>query len=118
MKLRLIDRDADLVRVGCEGTITLWPANAGSDPLGPLLGADAFRQKVLLDLGGAEHLDSSGISWLISTHQRFSRAGGRLVLHSPSNRVREILELVSLPGVIAVADDEAGARALAAGEQA
>jgi anti-anti-sigma factor len=118
MKLRLIAREEALVSVGCEGTISLWPATAGSDPLGPLLGADAFRHTVLLDLTAADHLDSSGISWLISTYQRFQRAGGRLVLHSPSQRVREVLELVNLPDVLGLADNESAARALANGERA
>jgi hypothetical protein len=50
------------------------------------------------------------------THKRFRDAGGLLVVHSPAPMVQHVFQLLQVPTVIAVADDEAAALRLAKAE--
>jgi anti-anti-sigma factor len=115
MSLSVIAREKDLVHLGCEGGIMPLPPETPSEDFEPLLGPNGFGTTVLLDLGRANYLGSTGINWLIDAHQRFRAGGGRLVLHSLSPWLREVAGIVRLPSVLHVADDEAAATALARG---
>ena len=88
MKLTLRGREAGLVLAACRGSMTLLPPSGPGDALKQVLGSDAFRQTVLLDLAGVDYVDSSGVSWLLVAHSRFAEEGGRLILHSAVPRVR------------------------------
>jgi anti-anti-sigma factor len=114
MQLSLIADDGDVVRVRCEGEIT----NAfqeKTEPLEGLLGSDAPKRKVLLNLGQVRFLDSSGISWLLDRHKHFKSSGGRLVIYNLPPLIRQPLEFVNLNRVLHIADDEASARIAAGG---
>ena len=113
MKLRLLGREEGLVRLACDGDVSLWPAVGGLNPLDQLLGPEDYGGAVLLDVSQADHLGSSGISWLIGSHQRCRNAGGRLLVHSPGPRFREVIDLVRLDELLTVVADEGAARALA-----
>jgi anti-anti-sigma factor len=115
MSLNVISRDEKLVRLGCDGTVMPLPVTADADALEPLLGPDGFRRTLLLDLARADYLGSTGINWLIGVHERCRADGGRLVLHSLSPWLREVAELVRLPKLLCIAEDEAAANALARG---
>jgi anti-anti-sigma factor len=112
MKLRLLAREDGLVRVACEGDVTLWPAHGAPNPLDQVLAPDDFRRPVLVDMSQAGHLDSSGNSWLIGSHQKCNRGGGRFILYAPATSVKNIIDLVRLDEVLFVAADETAARAL------
>jgi anti-anti-sigma factor len=51
---------------------------------------------VVIDLGALRFCDSSGLSFFIQAHQTLSAAGGSLVLHNPSDRLRGLLATTSL----------------------
>ncbi len=67
---------------------------------------------ILLDLAGVNFLDSAGISSLLSFRKELLAAGGRLVLCSPTPRIREIFELVGMHEIIPVADSPEHARGM------
>jgi anti-anti-sigma factor len=115
MKLILESREADHVKVACEGNLTVMPSTGQGDDLQQVVGANCFQQMVLLNMARTDYVDSSGISWLLVTHGRFVESGGNLVVHSATPRVRGTFELLRLPTVLHLARDEAGARALLTG---
>ena len=112
MKLTVMGRETDLVRLACSGTVSAFTLPERNEMWTDALGADGYTRAVLLDLSAADYLDSSGVSWLIIAHRRFRQAGGRLVLHSLPPRLREMVELLRLPSILDVAADEAAARSL------
>ena len=73
------------------------------EPPGPLL----------LDLGAADFIDSSGLSWLLMWHKRYASAGAKLVLHSIPPMVGDVLRMMRLDSVFNIAADEKAARAIA-----
>jgi anti-anti-sigma factor len=78
-----------------------------------VLAAGGFGRTVLLDLARTDYINSTGLSWLILVHKRVAGAGGRLVLHSLSEKAQATLDLVSLKSVLCVVPDEESALALA-----
>ncbi len=97
MKLEILPFEADdLIRVRCEGPLSLAGLPLGADPLQPLLGPKAFSRKVLLDLKRAEGADTSGVAWLLRTTDRFAQAGGRLILVSIPPMVEQIVQVLGI----------------------
>jgi anti-anti-sigma factor len=115
IQLTLLSDEPDLVHVRAEGPIGQLRSPTEGNTLDDFVGPTGFGRKVLLDMGQANYIDSSGISWLIVNHKRCQRAGGMLVLHSLVPRVRQTLHLCCMESVLHLADDEAAARALAPG---
>ena len=81
-----------------------------------LLGATGFSRKLLLNLEKTDYIDSSGIGWLVICHRNFVKSNGKLVLHSVPQRVFQVLELIGLPKIMHIAQDETAARAMALGD--
>jgi anti-anti-sigma factor len=79
-----------------------------------LRGRDAFKERVILDLGKADGIDTSGVSWLVRGSKGFEQAGGRLVLYAVPNSVRRTLELLGLIPDLEISASEQAARDLAA----
>jgi anti-anti-sigma factor len=96
MQLTWLSDDGEVIRLRCEGKITLTDFRAGQDPLQALLGMGCFARKVLISLEQTEYIDSSGVGWLVVHHKRFLQAGGRLVLHSIPPRVNQVFQLLRL----------------------
>src|SRR5438132_1007382 len=94
MNLILEGREADHVKVACQGNLTVMPSTGQGDGLKQVVGADCFEQRVLLNMAGTNYVDSSGVSWLLVTHSRFVDGGGKLVIHSAPPRVRETFDLL------------------------
>jgi ABC-type transporter Mla MlaB component len=90
MKITLLTGEDPVWTARIEGRVE-FAALLGADPLPRDLGADCFRHRVVLDLSAVEWLDSAGIGWLMQHAQRFSAAGGKLVLHSATPAVRNLL---------------------------
>ncbi|MCS6817831.1 MAG: STAS domain-containing protein [Blastocatellia bacterium] len=64
-------------------------------------------RKILLNLAGVTHMDSSGIGELVSAYTAAGNRGGRLkLLHVPP-RIREVLTITKLVAVFEAFDDEA-----------
>jgi anti-sigma B factor antagonist len=60
------------------------------------------RDRLVLDLGGVDFMDSSGLSVLISALKAVQAHGGRLLLLNPQPRVRALIELTRLQSVFEI----------------
>ena len=119
MKLSLLSVADGVVRVGNEGTITSADFTAsGPHPFEQVVGQDWGRNKVLLDMHKTSFIDSSAIGWLINCHRSFKGQGGQLILHSIPPGVRQVLNLLKIGQVLALADNEKSAMDIAHGTAA
>jgi anti-anti-sigma factor len=112
MDLSLVRDNGKVAVVTCGPLLSLADLSAGSDPLVAILGKSANSRRVLLDLGQTQHADSSGIAWLLAANRRCAAAGGKLVLFAVPPPVRELMRMLHIESLLALADDEASARAL------
>jgi anti-anti-sigma factor len=73
--------------------------------------------KILVDFGGVDYVDSTGIGFLIGIYTSVTKSpGGQFALVNANRRVRDVLELTRLAQVIQMYPSEAAAlTALAAG---
>ena len=68
-------------------------------------GARAF----VLNVSAVNAIDSYGVAEVVSCHTTIARRGGRLMLAAPSRKVREVLGVTRLDGVIEIRGTEAEA---------
>jgi anti-sigma B factor antagonist len=59
-------------------------------------------KKIVLDLSRLTYIDSTGIGELVSSYYEINKANGRLLISSPSKKVREILAITKLTSVFRV----------------
>jgi anti-anti-sigma factor len=69
------------------------------------------RTKIVVDLTGLTHMDSSGLAELISCHQRAQGLQGGLALVVPSTAVRRTLEIRGVNHLFTIVDSRADALA-------
>jgi anti-sigma B factor antagonist len=67
--------------------------------------------RLVLDLSGVSHLDSTGLAELISAHQRAMEMHGRLVLVITSPSIRRTFEIRGVANLFAIADSREAAQA-------
>jgi anti-anti-sigma factor len=89
-----------------QGRVSQREVTMPEEPLGALLGEDAYLQKIVLDLSEVASLDSSGVNWLLICQKRIRQAGGQFVLRSPSQIARNVIRVLNLQTVFLVADDD------------
>jgi anti-sigma B factor antagonist len=65
--------------------------------------------KILLNLNGVVHIDSSGIGELMSNYTTLRNQGGELKLMNLNKNVRNLLQVTRLYTVFDVHDDQASA---------
>jgi anti-anti-sigma factor len=116
MNLKVLCDDDQTLRVQLAGRIVLEDFAPENDPLEGLLHDRGYARPLLVDLSGAEYIDSSGLAMLLGWHKRLSQAGGRLVLHSIPVQLMDTLRILRMELVLAMAKDEPAALALARGE--
>jgi anti-sigma B factor antagonist len=95
-----------------EELLTIRPIDGGAALVGEIDAHTAGRLThefgdpgdLVLDLSGVEFVDSSGLRVLIELHQNRARAGGTLVLRTPSPAVRRLLEVSGVAGYLTVDD--------------
>src|SRR6476619_8439220 len=114
MKLSIDADDGNTVSVKIAGNVNQQEIALLADPLGDLLGPEAYRRRVCMDLGNTGFLDSSGINWLILSHKRFREQGGRLVLHSLPPMVMNVIKILKMQRVFEIADGPQAAYVMAA----
>lgn len=105
MRLSLESHDGDVYRVRCEGPVNLDLASPQSNPLEDLVGTEAFKQTILLDLEGTHTMTSTGVAWLVRCHQQCAKAGGRLILHSVPPMIHHVLKLLNIDRILHIAPD-------------
>ncbi len=111
MSLEVTIRAVGEIRVAAaRGRLVL---GAGAENLHCQLRAliDGGCAKILINLIEVQQIDSTGISTLVRNYVALTRAGGALKLACPFGRVRELLDLTRISGVIPTFDDEASALA-------
>src|SRR6478672_3496593 len=106
MRLTLLSHTDQMTRLECEGQVTQNEFTADLDPLEAIMGAAIYRRCALLGLEKTSYIDSSGVSWLLRAHKQFERSGGRLILHSLSPMVQQVLHLLRLTTLLNIAADE------------
>lgn len=67
--------------------------------------SEGYR-KILLNLGGVIHIDSSGIGELMSNYTTLRNAGGELKLMNLHKNVRNLLQVTRLYTLFDVHDDQ------------
>ncbi len=94
MRIQIKEQD-DIQLLNIEGTVDVRTAPLLRGEFEKLLKAGA--RKVILNLSGVELLSSSGASNLVRLAGELDEAGGTLVLSSPSQRCKYVLDLLELP---------------------
>jgi anti-anti-sigma factor len=116
MNFKIESQGDGICHLSLSGRISEVSNSSMSEELSQLLGESNFNQKILLSLQNAEHIDSSGIGWLLATDKKIRAAGGELVLHSLPLEVQHVFGLMRLNKVLTVAKDRKDAVTVAAGE--
>ncbi len=60
------------------------------------------ERKIIMDFSGVESLDSRALGELISMQRSLSEFGGKLIISSPSDKIRRILDVTSLDKILIV----------------
>ena len=60
--------------------------------------------KVILDLSGVEHIDSSGIGIVMQSSGRLKQAGSKMVVVVPEGRVLQLLKMGGLDALLTISD--------------
>jgi anti-sigma B factor antagonist len=72
---------------------------------------DEGKTKILLNLAGVSHIDSTGLGELISSYVTLSNKGGQIKLVHLTERLRDIMTITKLLTVFDVYEDEPDALA-------
>ena len=75
------------------------------------------RTAILLDFGGVEFLNSTGLGALVSVMKEVRMAHGRLALFNVARYIREIFEVTQLVNIFAMYNSEPEAKAALLEEQ-
>lgn len=66
-------------------------------------------QHILLNFGGVEFIDSSGLGVILGRYKRISFQGGKLLMACMQPQVLRVLELAGLPRIMGMFSSEAEA---------
>jgi anti-sigma B factor antagonist len=89
----------DILVVQLAGNLTLVPENQISQPfIADLL--DSSARKLIVDLAGIEHMDSSGVQLMVQCSSVVKNAGGSLLLASASPRVARLFQITRLDSIL------------------
>ena len=70
---------------------------------------DAGEKKVLVNLAGVTHIDSSGLGELVAGYTTLERSGGEMKLMNLTEKVIDLMTMTKLLTVFDVFEDEASA---------
>jgi anti-sigma B factor antagonist len=85
-----------------EGRIDSGTASGLSQALSEAIEKGATR--LVIDLEGVDYVSSAGLRELVTALKKVNQDDGDLRLASPSDRVREVLELSGLDSILSVYD--------------
>ncbi|MHC4406386.1 MAG: STAS domain-containing protein [Planctomycetota bacterium] len=109
MVLKVLSDDGHVLRIRAAGRIAERDVPRQLDMFDEVLGSHGYDRNVLLSLADTQFIDSSGLSWLVVCHKRFCQAGGKLILHSLTPQIMQLLRLMRLDLAFHLAPDEAAA---------
>ncbi len=116
MKFSIAEDQGQVVQLVIQGCLTQPDIAPPLDPFRQVLGADAYKRFVLLDMRESNYLDSMCIGWLLTSHKRFREQGGKLVIHSLQPVAFNVISLLRLNSVFQLAADKEKALELVKGE--
>jgi anti-sigma B factor antagonist len=94
----LASLDSDEAVVAVTGELDMSTAPELSRSLAGVL--DQHPQRLTLELGGLEFIDSTGLTLLVRTSKQLKQHDGALALAHPTPPVRRVLEIVGLDGLL------------------
>ena len=95
MELKITrEKTQEGVKFFLEGSITSYNADTLQKELESAQKEGIYN--ILLNMLHVEYLSSTGIKVLVKNFKSAKKAGGRLSIETPSERVRSILEMVAL----------------------
>lgn len=116
--LKITERRTDSITIlDLEGNIRLGNEAANLRQALRVL-VEKGDRKVLLNMAGVSHIDSSGLGELVSSYTTLHKAGGELKLFNLSDRVHELMTMTKLLTVFDVFDSESEAVESFAGQSA
>lgn len=83
-----------------EGEIDVCAAPALREELGSL--AAEGHERVVVDCGGIDFINSTGVGVLVETSERISGSGGELVLRGLRPKARRVFEMAGVSRVLHV----------------
>ena len=116
MKFELAGVDNGVAHVLITGRVSQEEISPFGDVFRDHLGAEAYGQRVLVDLSDVDWMDSSGVSWVLGCNKKFRQGGGCLVLHSLSPMVHDVFKVLHLQKILTIAPNQTAAEALVQGE--
>ncbi len=105
MQLSISTRTVDgILVVDCHGRIVFGEESAMlRDRLRKLI---AENQRIVLNLGGVNYIDSGGLGTLVSLYTTARNAGGSIKLANLTQRVDDLLQVTKLVTIFEVYDNE------------
>ena len=101
------EKRGDIVVMAPEGALGEAPLKELEESVGK------FEQgKVVIDLSRLTHINSQGVSFILNTWRRFTRAKGRLVIAGARGPVSEVFAVTRIRTFVPMADDVGQAVAL------
>ena len=116
MKFSVAEDLGDVVKVNINGCLSQQDIAPPQEPFKQLLGPEAYKRIVLLDMKDSNYLDSMCIGWMLSAHKRFRENGGKLIIHSLQPLASNVISLLHLTSVFSLATDADKAMQIAKGE--
>lgn len=111
MQVELISNDGSVSVFKLSGKVTQQTLRKVEDPL-ESAGDDVYHQRVLFDMGKVDFVDSGGIGWLLKIHKRCRERGGRLILHSITPLVHNVMLVLRMNEVFDLAENSQEALSL------
>ena len=116
MELKVLSDDGDVLHLHVLARNVQSDTPPRFESLEELLGPERYGRRVLLSLSETRFIDSAGLSWLVLCHKRFCQGGGKMVLHSVTPGILELLHMMRLDLALYLAEDEAAALEMARSE--
>ena len=104
MQVELISNDGNVTCFRLSGKVTQQTLRKLEDPL-ESMGDEIYRQRVLFDMSKAEFVDSGGVGWILKCHKRCRERGGRLILHSITPLVHNVMLVLRMNEVFDLAEN-------------
>ena len=85
--------------VAVQGAIDIVSAPQLWDQLSELI---PDTQRLVLDLGATEFIDSTALNVIVRAHKRLRHGGGDLIIRSPRPNVRKVFSITRLDRVLTI----------------
>ncbi|WP_166832084.1 STAS domain-containing protein [Thalassoroseus pseudoceratinae] len=118
MQFQILSNDDQVVKLRASGKLSRDPRIAQNgvddrDPLAFVCGDGVFKKKVLLDLAEIDHIDSTGVEWLLKCHSECEKNHGTLILHDLSPVASDLMQIMRMDLVLKLVGNSRQAEELA-----